>query len=666
MRVRLLFFFLGCLLMSALSAFASIAEVNVHPVEMAKLDHSWLLQFGDDLDWARPDYDDSKWSKIRTDHNASNTGVKGHAGYLWYRLHLVVPDWPEPLGLYIPAWIGTFEIYANGQPIGKLGQITPPQNAVVAKGLLFSIPATIATPGQPLVLAIRAWRWSLFAGVLDADLLDPPLLGTEQALARWQALEAHDRFWNESGSVMSFLANLLTALAGLSLFALRRTEREYLWFGAAQVLWAAQSMIHVLLITIPMPYTAIEGALVCITSGAKFLNLLFFITLLRQRKGGVYWTAAASIVLMLLLLAIAEMEWIQISRAFLMSTILEFIYGISVPVLLWRGARSGHVEAKLLIVPFTLSFLCNAATPLFTVSALMRVHWIQQVAGYFSWLCMWPFPMRTTVLAGNLALFSVVAVLVLRFARSRRDEERLAKELEAASAVQHVLIPDEIPAVPGFQIQCVYKPAGEVGGDFFQILPVSAGEALIVIGDVSGKGMPAAMTVSMMVGMVRMLTRSTQRPAEILTAINRSMMGRFTGGFITCLVLHIAQSGTITAANAGHVAPYVNGKELQVANGLPLGVEASALYAESSFQLAPEDQITLLTDGVVEARRANGELFGFERVASISSQPAAEIAAAAQQFGQGDDITVLSLTRQPAGKSPVTLVDSSLWSTATV
>lgn len=182
---------------------------------------------------------------------------------------------------------------------------------------------------------------------------------------------------------------------------------------------------------------------------------------------------------------------------------------------------------------------------------------------------------------------------------------------------------------------------------------------MLVIGDVSGKGMPAAMTVSLMVGMVRMLIRSMRSPAEILTAINQNIIGRTAGGFTTCLILHIARNGVLTAANAGHVAPYMNGREVSVENGLPLGLDIAATYSETILQLAPEDQVTLLTDGVVEARAADGELFGFERAASISDHPAAEIAAAAEHFGQADDITVLSVTREAIGKGSFEVFDPS-------
>jgi len=184
-----------------------------------------------------------------------------------------------------------------------------------------------------------------------------------------------------------------------------------------------------------------------------------------------------------------------------------------------------------------------------------------------------------------------------------------------------------------------------VGGDFFQILPCTKGGVLAVIGDVSGKGMPAAMTVSLLVGTVRTLAHFTQSPGEILAAMNQRMLGRSSGGFTTCLVLRADADGQLTVANAGHIAPYLAGNELPLENGLPLGLSAESTYAESTFQLAERQQLTLLTDGVVEAREKSGALFGFERTAAISRESAENIAQAAQAFGQDDDITALTLAR---------------------
>jgi serine phosphatase RsbU (regulator of sigma subunit) len=242
-------------------------------------------------------------------------------------------------------------------------------------------------------------------------------------------------------------------------------------------------------------------------------------------------------------------------------------------------------------------------------------------------------------------LLAVLAILPLRFARSRRDEERLAGEMESARTVQQVLVPAEVPEIPGFRIESIYKPAGQVGGDFFQIIPLASGSTVIVIGDVSGKGMPAAMTVALLVGTLRTLVHYTESPAEILSAMNQRMLARSRGGFTTCLVLRADTNGEMVVANAGHIAPFVNGEELAIENGLPLGLSGSTSYPEAKFAFNCGDQLTLMTDGVVEARRRDGELFGFERAAALSTARADHIAQVAQSFGQEDDITVLTLAR---------------------
>jgi hypothetical protein len=230
---------------------------------------------------------------------------------------------------------------------------------------------------------------------------------------------------------------------------------------------------------------------------------------------------------------------------------------------------------------------------------------------------------------------------------------RAETELEAARAVQQVLIPDEIPSLPAFKIESVYKPAGQVGGDFFQILPTAHGGVLIVVGDVSGKGMPAAMTVSLLVGTFRTLAHYTSNPGEILAAMNRRMLARSKDGFTTCLVLRADPDGALTVANAGHLPPYCNGEELAIDGGLPLGIHAESTYQEVRLQLRPGAQITLLTDGVVEARSNTGELFGFARTQNLSSKSAEQIAEAACAFGQDDDITVVTLAL--AGGTPVAI-----------
>jgi Stage II sporulation protein E (SpoIIE) len=303
-------------------------------------------------------------------------------------------------------------------------------------------------------------------------------------------------------------------------------------------------------------------------------------------------------------------------------------------VLIAIGVVRGTRRERYIAIPLMVTVLCY----LLTMPEINR--YLHIPFGYvaFGWLWHW----------GDTAQIILGAVIFNIFARElfadQREKQRLATEIEAARAVQQVLVPEAIPTVPGFHTAAVYKPFGEVGGDFFQILPAGNGGLLMIIGDVSGKGMPAAMTVALLVGTFRTLAHYTQNPGEILAAMNQRMLARSNGGFTTCLVVRADADGTLTAANAGHIAPLVNGEEQAVSIGLPLGLDAGTVYSETSFMLAPGARLTLMTDGVVEARKPSGELFGFDRAAAISTQPAEVIASTAQSFGQEDDITVVALS----------------------
>jgi len=109
----------------------------------------------------------------------------------------------------------------------------------------------------------------------------------------------------------------------------------------------------------------------------------------------------------------------------------------------------------------------------------------------------------------------------------------------------------------------------------------------------------------------------------------------------------------VTIANAGHLSPYLDGREVELQGALPLGVVSGAVYATTEFYVAPGSRLTFYSDGVIEAQNAKGELFGFERGRAISTQPAAAIVEAARQFGQEDDITVVTIKRLRAGEEPV-------------
>jgi serine phosphatase RsbU (regulator of sigma subunit) len=245
---------------------------------------------------------------------------------------------------------------------------------------------------------------------------------------------------------------------------------------------------------------------------------------------------------------------------------------------------------------------------------------------------------------------TLLIIIVLRTVRTTRERTEIAGEIAAARSVQQVLIPDFLEPVPGLTVESAYLPAQEVGGDFFQVLPIpNGGDAFIVVGDVSGKGLKAAMTVSLIVGTLRAYAESYTSPAQLLAGMNRRLHGR-TAGFATCLALMITREGEVTIANAGHPNPYLDGVEIETDSNLPLGIALDVAYTETRLHIDAGQAFTLVTDGVVEATSAaTKELFGFDRTQAISRQAANAIAEAARAFGlgapQADDITVLTVAR---------------------
>jgi len=166
-----------------------------------------------------------------------------------------------------------------------------------------------------------------------------------------------------------------------------------------------------------------------------------------------------------------------------------------------------------------------------------------------------------------------------------------------------------------------------------------------VVGDVSGKGLKAAMVVSLLTGALR--NRKSDEPAAILGELNRVAASALNGGFVTAAVAHL-RGEHLTIANAGHPSPYLNGEEVTLDPSLPLGLDADAVYGERILTWSTSLQLTFVSDGVIEAEDAKGELFGFDRTREISGKPAREIAEAAKAWGQNDDITVVTVRRSAA------------------
>ncbi len=250
-------------------------------------------------------------------------------------------------------------------------------------------------------------------------------------------------------------------------------------------------------------------------------------------------------------------------------------------------------------------------------------------------------------IATVLSLAIITVLLLRRFLQGQRKREQFRQEMEQARQLQQVLIPEALPVLPGFTFESEYRPAQQVGGDFFQIIPhPSDGSILLVVGDVTGHGLQAAMLVALIVGAIRNQTETSFDPLSMLQSLNRRLLGR-AHAHATCLALRIAPNGEITLANAGHLPPYFNGSEIAMKGAMPLGMMENAEFEVLEFLLKPTDRLTLLTDGVVEAQNENKELFGFERTSDLLRREAsaADVASAAQAFGQQDDITVLSIRR---------------------
>jgi hypothetical protein len=237
-----------------------------------------------------------------------------------------------------------------------------------------------------------------------------------------------------------------------------------------------------------------------------------------------------------------------------------------------------------------------------------------------------------------------------RHIRAHTEKAILDGEMAAAREVQLVMLPGSGESFPGYAVESIYRPAQEVGGDFFQILPVGSSGLLIVLGDVAGKGLPAAMLVSMLVGSIRILAEDTHDPVLILRKLHDRLMGRTRGGFSTALAAFIADDGHVTIANAGHLSPYLDGREIELQGALPLGIAGGAHYESMSFELGHGSRLTFISDGVVEAQDKTGKLFGFERAEAMSQEPAAAIVKAAVDFGQSDDITVVTIERLATAK----------------
>ena len=606
----------------------------------------WLFSPGDNLSWASPTYDDSHWRIISSNKPLSYYGIHD-IRYAWYRIHIHLRPGVSGLMVGTRGVFGSYEIYANGVRIGSAGRISGIPVYAQRNLVVTPVPAHLVTPQGELVLALRFALEATGPGGRGTDTPIEPgnrgsgiyLLSAESAPREISYVDTK----NMADLWALACLSLLIGLVALAFYSTLRNQREYL--ACAVFLFAESGYLFTSIWQLRLAHAQTSTAVLFTFVGIVNVALIEFVRLVlripRSRwllglEIASFVTAFAGVML--------DVGLIPESYGIAVLYLPNLIVLILLPVLLVIGCLRGNHEAWVLLPAVLLRGL-ERYWAFFMIMA--RLSGLSSTGIRLPSLHIGSYETTIRSVGGFVFFITILLFLVLRTVGIARERAYASSELEAARTVQQVLIPEVIPLVPGFRIESVYKPAGEVGGDFFQIVPTRWGGTLIVVGDVSGKGMPAAMTVSLLVGTFRTLAHYTQSPAEILHAMNQRMIGRNSGGFTTCLVLRVDMDGTLTAANAGHLAPYIDGKELSIDNGLPLGLSADTTYPETTLALSRDSQLTLLTDGVVEARNAQGELFGFERTAAISSQTADQIAKAAELFGQEDDITVLSLTFDP-------------------
>jgi len=605
-----------------------------------KLDSGWRFHTGDDPTWADPNFNDSSWQKIDLQTTLAEQGIESYSGYGWYRLRLEPVPMPDSgvldLALFVvPFSVGQMEVMVNGVPAARTKGMT--DHPAMYDSLPFTLPVTHASGDGTVEIAIRTW-----AGVsVTHGLVDRVHLGDSSTMQ--ETLEnAISRRWGRnaiSGLLTGLLFLLVSGLAA-TLYLAQRNHSEYLWLsllclsmtivGVGDTAWGLSWM--------PLSIFAIFSPLASWLFIVTTLEFVLRFTAVGGRK------MVRVVQLATLLLPLTAMLHLNQALEYI-SLASEFLFCGLVAGMLFVAWRRGRLEAGVMLFPFLFAVAAHSFES--SLDFLATAGWIPAIFASHRY-SIGPIEYSLSTVAYLVFLCSLISVILYRFVHVSQDEQRSSAELEAARSVQAMLIPTELPSTRTFSLDSAYLPINGVGGDFFQALPLKDDSMLIVVGDVSGKGLQAAMNASSLVGALR--NELSHDPATVLSHLNQVMLGASLGSgsggpasFATCLCARIYPDGKMTIANAGHLSPYRDGRELELAPDLPLGVVPHIRYEQADFQLNPGDRLTFLSDGVVEAANAKGELFGFERTQQISHEPARFIAQTAQKFGQTDDITVVSL-----------------------
>src|SRR5271166_600627 len=615
------------------SLIAAPIEVTQWRSGLIELNQGWHERDGDGTEWSRPEFDDSAWNTV----DLADLGP-ARQGWHWYRRPVNFGPDQRELRLLIAGGDGTYELFVNGiQVPGPTLRssllVSRPVEAVFpisdSKGIFEIALRTRIPPGY------SAWHLAQFTNVTVGL---PTALEYER-----QALESQ----RLDGLAPSICINLLLCLAGvtaLALYAIQQTQREYIFLS-----------LYLLLVGISNGLSMLQSSgFVPLSANFLIADPLIYVWLIAQieftysfagRRVGRIWRIYEASLLVLLMLAVLTWVGLFASDTYvLIEAAATAPVGLLLSALLFVWYRQGNREAGWLILPSLAPAVSTALFDLGTAS--ISLGW-QSFNFLVEPIQIGPIALQLVDIGTLVFLLSIAVVMFFRFSRVSREQARAAAELAAAREIQRHLVPAVLPSLPNYAIEAAYLPAREVGGDFYQVLPQIDGSLVLVIGDVSGKGLGAAMTGAFAIGALHALAAEISDPPQLLSRLNRQMLRGQERGFITCLCIKLSPSGQMTISNAGHLPFYKNGEELTSEGGPPLGLFPDLVYSESRFEFNCGDSLILLSDGVVEARDAKDEMFGFERTKALSSRSAHDIAAAAQQFGQEDDITVVKLRHTP-------------------
>ena len=582
----------------------------------------------------------------------TSNGYPGYSGYAWYRMRINVASSHGALAIKMPLDVDdAYQVFVNGRQIGEFGKFTKGRvTAYLAEPRAYLLPREVRS--GPMTIAVRMWmdNATQFNSPGSGGMHEPPILGRVGVIMALVAMDQKEATQEVGSGLFEILFLLLAWTVAAMLLWMDRQEPAYLWMN----LVCAATLFS-------------NGLLLFVTystwiSQMPFVLLADVISLpLRIALWVIFWGYWFKIV---------QMDWVHrivwgLALLLIIGTAMlrPPLYGQIVPV----GARIylfpvlQTLKLTLAAVLFAITirgirkqktegWLALSAVLLVSLSLYQReLRVFLHVKTFFELL---GFTISLGTISTIFSLFLITIMLLRRYLQTQRKREQWKTEIEQAQQVQHVLIPEELPKIAGFAIESEYRPPREVGGDFFQIMPGrELVSALIVVGDVTGKGMQAGMLVAVIVGAIRNAAQYHSDPLTLLNSLNDQLSDR-GGAIATCLILRITADGEVTLANAGHLAPYLNGVEIQMEGALPLGMLSGAEFTVMHFQLAPGDTLMLMSDGVAEAQDEHKKLFGFERIQEMLQNQisAAALASAAQDFGQEDDILVLRIQREPESK----------------